>query len=124
MKNVTVKKDELRAIIQTNRDAHRDIFEQAVKLYNRRLLEALEKRVERVRNGVKVDHYIRLPIPEDHTKDYDRILAQLDMEIADTVVIPDTEFAQYVMDDWSWKESFASNSASYLAGTARGGDDD
>lgn len=116
MKDITVNKTELREQVQVNRDAHRAIFEQAVKLYNERLLDALQARVERVRLGQKINLYITLPVPEDHTKDYDRILAMLDMELADTIVVTQSEFAQYVMDDWSWKESFMNNSTAYVSG--------
>lgn len=114
MKEVKVRKSELREIVQVNRDGHRTIFEKALEVYKERMVEHLEKMIDDVHKGRKIEHFIRMPEPEDHTDDYDRVLKMIDMSVDDEMVIGSSEFAQYVMDDWNWKESFANNTGSYL----------
>jgi hypothetical protein len=115
MKEVKVRKDELRTIVQVNRDSHRTVFEKALEVYRSRMIDYLEHMMDDIKHGRKVEHFIRMPEPEDHTDDYDRVLKMIDMSVDDEMVIGSSEFAQYVMDDWKWKESFANNTGSYLA---------
>lgn len=114
MKQATVKKADLIAKIQANRDNHKTVFDAAVVVYQTRLEEHLTRMLDAVRKGHKVSHQISLPVPEDHTKDYDRVLEMLSMEVEDEVMIDATEFAMYVMDDWNWREQFTRSTASYL----------
>lgn len=115
MKQVTVNKKDLIDKVQANHDNHRAIFEAALTVYQERLVEYLEARVDDARKGRKVNHYIDLPVPEDHTNDYDRVLEMLSMEIEDEVTIDASEFARYVMDQWVWREAFLTNSGNYAA---------
>jgi hypothetical protein len=115
MDEVTVRVSELRERVQSNRDEHRNVFDKAVAIYRERLLDHLEQKIADVKAGRKIDHAIRLPVPEDHTKDYDRVILMLDMHTEPSIKIDQRLFAMYVMDDWAWRESFAASTASYLA---------
>lgn len=114
MQRVEVDRTKLLDILRTNRDEHRNLFEKALSIYQERLLKHLERRIEEVKKGQKIDHYIRMPVPEDHTSDYDRVIKMVEMSLSDEIELTAADFSQYVMDDWSWKESFASNTTSYL----------
>lgn len=118
MKDVTVPKAELRTVVQKNRDAHLGIFEEAVDGYREQVLVSLQNHINEVRQG-RVKHVlINFPYPEDHTRDYDRVLTMLDMSIEDEIVLDETDFAMYVMDDWGWKRQFLVANAAYST-TAR-----
>lgn len=108
-----VKKDDLTKTIQKNRDNHKAIFDKAVKAYQKKLEEILLEKLKRVRRGSKIQMFFNLPQPEDHTKDYDRILQMLSMEIGDTIELGEGEFSKFVMDDWAWKSEWVSNTLSY-----------
>lgn len=105
---------ELQTALKDNRAAHRDIFEKAVEGYRKKAIEALEARLAQIRNGSKIDLFIRMPEPTDHTNDYDRIIRMLDMHQEEKIEIDEQMFAQYVMDDWDWKTEFVNTSAMYL----------
>jgi len=113
MKTVTVYVDKLNEIIGQNRDAHRAIFLKALEGYQRKVLALLEERIAELKSGKVISHYISMPVPEDHTKDYDRILRMIEMHVEDTIVISQEDFAKYVMDDWEWKEKFLTTTAFY-----------
>jgi hypothetical protein len=100
--------------VQHNRDQHRSVFERALEGYRDRWTQELERRLKDVRRGCSVDQSFRLPEPEDHTDDYDRILTMARMQIDDTIELTEDEFAMYVMDQWSWKSSFTSTTSRYV----------
>jgi hypothetical protein len=112
MEEVTVDKEDLLTRLRANRDAHRTIFSEAVVGYRDAVITALERHLDEVKNGTVRTITVNLPEPEDHTKDYDRIITMCEMNVKDQITLTQDEFAQYVMDDWRWKRQFlASNSA-------------
>jgi hypothetical protein len=114
MDSVRVNRDEFITVVQRNRDAHRDVFERALEGYRERWIQELETRLADIRRGGQVDQYFRLPEPEDHTDDYDRILTMAAMSVDEELRFSEEEFAQYVMDQWSWKREFARTTAQYV----------
>lgn len=110
---VTIKKTELRKTLVKNRKEHRAKFVAAQKGYRARVIEILDARLVDAREGRDIDLHFRMPVPEDHTADYDREIKMLDMEVGDTVVVEMHLFDQLVMDRWSWSGAFAATSAIY-----------
>lgn len=119
MKNMKFNVAALIEKIDANRKAHRAIFLEALEGYKAKVLEALEKNLEAVKQGNVVRVYINLPPPDDHTKDYDRVLLMLDMCTEQEVELNEQEFGCYVMDDWGWKHQFLTANSVY-SNTAAG----
>jgi hypothetical protein len=116
MHDVTVKKEELLERVRSNRNNHRAIFERAVEVYRERALAELEQWVEDLKNGRKIRRSLSLVEPVDYTKEYDRVITMLEMSIDDEIELTAQDFARFVMDDWEWKETFRTSTASYLKG--------
>ena len=68
----------------------------------------------RLRGGRRVDQYIGLPEPDDHTADYDRVITMAEMSVLDVVDLSEDEFGMYVMDQWHWKQSLGESTARHL----------
>jgi hypothetical protein len=115
MEKITVRVEALRVIVQDNRDAHRSIFERAVEKYRERMIEELERCLDDIKNRRTLTVRLGLPVPEDHTDDYDRVLRMLDLMVGDTVELTEADVAMYVQDDWAWKRNWAASTTSYLA---------
>jgi hypothetical protein len=110
---VKLNKVELRAIVQKNRDAHKAIYEQAFEGYRKACVANLEQNLEAVRKGSKQRVWLTEVPPDDHTKDYDRILRMIDLSIDTEVVLTEKGFQQYVLDDWDWKQAWATANTKY-----------
>lgn len=110
---VTVRKEELTKIVTKNRDGHREIFLKAQEVYRRKVIEELEASLADARCGAKFRTYISLEAPCDHTPDYDRVLAMLEMSVDDEIELTSEEFERYVQDNWRWSQQFLSNVTSY-----------
>ena len=114
MHAVRINKEEFIVRVRENRDNHRTVFETALVGYRARMERELERRLQDLRMGRKIDQYLRLPEPEDHTDDYDRILTMAEMSVDEVIELQADDFAMYVMDQWHWKQSFADSTARYV----------
>lgn len=65
------------------------------------------------KEGGKVKLNIELTVPVEHTKDYERVIRMLTMSTADEITISESQFTQYVMDEWNWKAGFVGSTAMY-----------
>jgi hypothetical protein len=99
--------------ITTERSKHRKIFEEAVENYKSQVLEELEDFAERVKRGERIRIVSTLPVPEEHTDDYDMVLDMLCMTTDKTIELTEEQFNTYVRGRWHWMASFASNTMSY-----------
>lgn len=115
MNEVTVERGSLLEVVRENREAHKELFEEAVKGYRKKVIDELEMMIEEARKGGRIRRAIQLPEPENHTADYDRVIKMLEMSIHDNVELDAREFNQYVMDDWGWKDAFIATASSYTS---------
>ncbi len=113
MDKVTVRKTDLLAALRENREAHRDIFNEACEGYQAEAIRLLEEHLQRIRQGKREQVYVVLPVPADHTKDYDRVIRMVEMSVDDEIDLEANDFASYVMDDWRWKREFLTSNATY-----------
>lgn len=119
MNDIKFSKDDLLTAIKTNLNAHRSEFETAIAGYEAEALKRTKDLVKQLKNGERPNLTIHLAIPMDHTKDYERIIRMLEMSQESVVVLDEHDFAQYVQDDWAWKNQFHLTNSSYMsAGSA------
>lgn len=114
MNPIRVNKATLMEVLITNRDEHREIFEKAQERYRERFIEELDRRLQDARAGRQIDQYIALPVPEDHTEDYVRVIQMLELSLDDEIMLTEADARMYVQNQWSWAASFTANSTSYL----------
>lgn len=115
MNKVKVDKLELIVKVKENRNAHKKVFEKAINRYREQVICELEKSISLAKEGKRIRTQIYLPEPIDQTKEYDRALAMLEMSVNLNVELTKQDFAQLVLDDWSWKDSFTSTVSNYLS---------
>lgn len=115
METIRVNKADLLAKLQTNRNEHRSLFLKAQEAYRAKWIEELERRLEEARNHDPINRAFSLPVPEDHTDDFDTAIEMLDWELGDDVELAHHEFLQYVKNEWGWQRSFHANTTSYVA---------
>lgn len=123
MRDVKVKRYDLLVKIRANREKHVVEYEEAVKGYLGAVFAALsdttqelQRRFDRLEAGevlVLQSITFNLQVPGNHAKDYDQVIAMLEMSVDEELTIRSDEFACYVMDDWDWKEDFLNVSNVY-----------
>lgn len=66
------------------------------------------------RSSKPIRRSISLPEPIDRTKDYDRVIAMLEMSVEDEVELEEHDFDRYVLDNWEWKDLAYSTNSQYI----------
>ncbi len=115
MHQVTVDRVQLLARISANRNAHRGVFEEAIEGYRKEAIAELERSLNDAKNGRKVQRWLQLVEPEDHTNEYDTVIDMLEHSVDATITLDARSYARYALDKWEWKEQFAGTVNSYLA---------
>jgi hypothetical protein len=115
MDRIKVKKSELLQTVKANREAHRETFAKACEGYRAKAIATLDAMLADAKAGKQVRQHVGLIEPTDQTRDYDRVIRMLEMSVEDELEISEAEFAQYAMDDWSWKRQFTQTTAMYMA---------
>jgi hypothetical protein len=115
MQEITVSKHDLVAKLQANRDEHRSMFIKAQERYRDAMIVELDRALHEARQGHPIKRAFALPVPEDHTEEFDTAIEMLQWEQADEVLLSDRDFRRFVQNRWEWAASFAANTQSYLA---------
>lgn len=123
MRQVKVKTDELLRQVRVNLVAHQSKYEEAVKGYKDQAIatindcmKELRKRVEKLKGGEKVNLtmiHFDLQVPENHERDYNRVIRMLEMSVDEEVTLEAREFDQFVNDQWEWKREWENVTSSY-----------
>jgi hypothetical protein len=103
----------LRMIILNNRNNHKAEYDEALKAYKAQLIVLLEKKLSAAKNGEDVSHQINLAKPREYLSQYDRALRMFELTTQEEVELDSETFAQLVMDEWDWKDSFSTVNNSY-----------
>lgn len=115
MNEVTVKRVDLLKKVKENRDNHRSVFNDAQEVYRELMIKELDTMLSDAKAGRKIRRAVSMPEPEDHTRDYDRIIMMLEMSVDDEIELMAQDFARYVMDQWEWNASFQVSTMAYAA---------
>lgn len=113
MKTVTVNKTDLLAKLRENREHHVDTFEQVLEDYRAEAIRRLEEHIERIRSGEVAKVSVVLPPPQNYEEEYDRAIAMVEWNIDHEIHLDEYEFAQWVLDQWAWKQAFNETVATY-----------
>jgi hypothetical protein len=116
MRPIEVKKEELLTILRANRDKHRQVFNAALEGWRNQAFHELSRLHDKLKAGKLPNLYVELSLP-DHTRDYDRVITMVTMDIGTTFELSEADAKAYIMDDWSWKRQFLDSSNTYAAAT-------
>lgn len=113
MQEVTVHKDELLQKLRANKNKHMADYTYALKGYVEALVDQLNSKLKELDSGSIPDASINLPKPKAHVEEYDQVITMVEMSVDEEIKLYSQEFAQYVMDNWSWKNTFTATNMMY-----------
>ncbi len=120
--NVNVK--ELLEKLKANRESHQQEWEEAHGKWRglqttkmKEYLTAVQEAIDTAEGGGKIglpsQHDFELDEPISHVKEYDKVIARMEMTVDENLYISHGDFDKYVLDDWSWKREFAATASLY-----------
>ena len=107
---MTVKKADLIARINENKEAHIIAYAKAVEAYKAEALKQLTNLTDEVNNGsLKIK--LSLTTPVDNRNNYDKIIAMFEWDVLEAVELSQEEFNEYILDETeAARHAFLSNS--------------
>ena len=119
---ITVKKDKLLEALKRNLEKHISEFKTTRAGYEVAFVEKAEELLAAAKKGDFSKVRIELAEPLSHERDYTRVINMLTMSVDEEIKISDTQFSQYVEDEWNWTSTFKTSNAMYgrFAGRAVG----
>lgn len=112
---ITVNKKDLLDALITNRDEHVLTFQKAIEKYRFKAIEFFTEQLDIISSGGEVERYMRLPLPEEHTDDFDRAIQMVEWHQGTEMILTDQQFEQFVRNRWGWHQTFITNTASYVS---------
>lgn len=106
-------------IVEANRATHRGLYEKAMEGYKIEVIVFLTERLEQIKNNDPKQVTLNLPLPEDHTEDYDEIIGMLEANWADEILLDHHAYRTYILDKWGWSAGWSTSNAGYVT-TATG----
>lgn len=110
---VTIKKEELLSVLKINREQHSKDYQESYLGFKVAVEEKMVENLELLRSTGKIQLTVSLTVPQEHTKEYDRVIRMLEMSTADEITVSESQFIQYVMDEWNWKAGFIGTTSLY-----------
>lgn len=110
-----VNKARLAATLGANRTAHAAQYQEAMVKYRARAIAWFNEACDKAVAGGEIERYLHLPVPEEHTDDFDRAIEALDWHQGDDIELEEHQFEELVRNRWNWHKTFMQNTTSYLA---------
>lgn len=115
MHTVKVDKTQLLEKLDGNLQRHRQDYAEAFDGYRERVVTELDKAANEARSGGEVRTYIDLEAPHNHTNEYEKAIAMLNMSVDQVIELDAHQFNCYVLDQWEWKKHAMTVASQYVA---------
>jgi hypothetical protein len=110
---VTIKRTDLLTALKENQTKHAAEYKEAYEGYKVAFVTEAERLVVRAKEGKFDIQVIALAAPQDHSKDYNRVIRMMEMCTADEIIVSESQFSQYVLDEWNWQANFKATAMAY-----------
>ena len=115
MNGVKIKKYELLEALRENLEAHKDDVAEALELRREEMLSYFEEQIVKLNrdNEYQPKEVIKFPVPEDNSKEYEKVIRMVEMTQDDVIELDEDQFDKLVMDNWNFKQALLETSAFY-----------
>lgn len=110
-----IAKPKLLKILIENRERHRRAFAAALDGWREEAEKQLSETLGALRAGKRPQIRLHLPVPEDHTRDYNRQITMTELHAGETLKLSESDAAKFVMDDWDWKRQWLLSNSAYAS---------
>lgn len=121
MNSVKISKNKLLAKLKENREDHREIFELALEGWKQEVLKKLEDCIQDARAGKNYIENFYLPMPQDHTMEYNEIIDRVSWHEDDLIELDLRDFNRFVRDCWDWAPDFLNSAIGYSSSSSSSG---
>ena len=115
MKTVKIKRGDLLSHLKNNKKKHIEEYTEAMVGYRKAILQELKDKQMVACQNLDISHTLKTVRPASYESSYDEAIAMLEWTTDKEVELDQHEFKQYVQNEWTWKNAFATSTLSYKA---------
>lgn len=116
MDSVKLDRLTLLNIVRENKDKHVKDFSESVQDFQKAALQIAQENLALVETGL-VEEIAKVkampPKPVSYETEYIRAIRMLELSVDSIIELDEHSFNQLVLDEWTWKQAFVSNSTFY-----------
>jgi hypothetical protein len=106
MKEIIVDKAELITAIESNLEKYKKLYSQVCEDYFVVTTHKLQNALLSLEKKEEHDCYLSFTFPKNQENSFHKIIGMLKMHISDTIVLDESEYSKYILNEWDWKRSF------------------
>ena len=114
MKEVKVKVATVLKIVRGNKEKHDIILKSALEAYWEKAEDILKKCLLDIEKKKTINQYLDLPVPTNHSADYDRVIRMMELSVDKNVILDDVSFSKFILNNWDWKQEFIRITTAYI----------
>lgn len=114
MFEIKVDKAELLKKLKKNRTKHVKDFKLALEGYQDSVREELQELIAKLDEGKDITPHLKNRKPTSNEADYTLAIEMFEMSVDDKVTLNESQFQEYVKDNWSWKEQWGAANTGYI----------
>ena len=108
---IKVQRDELVKVLKENLTKHVAEYSLAIVQYRKDVVEEMTELLARVSKGdtlrTSLQKHTHQPVSNEAA--YERAIKKYSMSVDQTIYLDDTQFDQFIMDNWQWKHSISNS---------------
>lgn len=116
MNSVKINRTRLLEIVNDNHRMHVQEYDEAVEDYKAAAIKLAQQNLKLARSGdmEKISKIRQMPPkPVSYEDNYIRATRMLELSVDDAIEVEEHVFNQLVLDEWGWKQQFATLAATY-----------
>lgn len=118
---ITVDRTKLLDKVKKNLEIYKDLYQSSVDAYWKLAERKLANMLERTKQHRKIEPYLNISFPTNHKEDYELIISMLEFSEDEKVILTPQEFSKYVLNNWSWRKDFITQTTTYVSGLSMSG---
>lgn len=116
MNTVNINKTKLLEVLKNNLALHKSKYYEAIEDYKDAVLAICTRNLSIAQTGTMDDFndIKKIPSkPHSYEEDYNTTITMLEFSVDSNVILTQSEFKQFVLDEWVWKHTFDTSNTMY-----------
>lgn len=106
LEKTNISRNKLKAKLEENLNDHKELYAEALRVWKDDYQKYVKEFASKVKGGDFKQSFYPPTKPTSYAKEYEQVIAQLDMSSDENIELNRNEFRQYVLDEWSFNPSF------------------
>ena len=124
---ITVRTSELIKVLKDNMAVHDEIYAEAVKNFEEKALEDLNKQYDRIKERIagmnEDDHNVyetfQITYPQSFKNEYEVVIGMMEVATDEHIELHADQYRAFYLNEWDWANDFIAANTAYVSKSTR-----